>query len=373
MRYDVPGITKLKACASPVCFQEHPQHRFTTASCSQAKRSPLSALQEPRLYNVTSQGNVYLHCPSSSITPPLPTTPTMMFHPINSIALALTLTIQCTVGQVFTGPQDLRVETALTLDVPCNGVSTTPDGRLFLVLARVDGSKGPAVVEYNRTTNEMTAYPNEAWNSYQDGDDPSTKFVRINSQRVGPDGHLYVVDAGSPSFGEPVILPEGPKLIQINVNTNEVSRVYPMGNVTRYNSLLDDVRFNPATGKAHLTDAGSPGLIVLDLASRIREESLRQVRNMAQKGRPQCQQKGRIWFSLRTESISTSMPISLKYLQTARISTSRLRTVAFGNWRRSGWIRLSTILPSQAQSLLRTLSHTRSRLRLMALRLTRME
>ncbi|KAK4627138.1 hypothetical protein CLAFUW4_04987 [Fulvia fulva] len=221
----------------------------------------------------------------------------MMFHPINSIALALTLTIQCTVGQVFTGPQDLRVETALTLDVPCNGVSTTPDGRLFLVLARVDGSKGPAVVEYNRTTNEMTAYPNEAWNSYQDGDDPSTKFVRINSQRVGPDGHLYVVDAGSPSFGEPVILPEGPKLIQINVNTNEVSRVYPMGNVTRYNSLLDDVRFNPATGKAHLTDAGSPGLIVLDLASRIREESLRQVRNMAQKGRPQCQQKGRIWFN----------------------------------------------------------------------------
>jgi hypothetical protein len=40
-----------------------------------------------------------------------------------------------------------------------------------------------------------------------------------------------------------------------------------MGNVTRSNSLLDDIRFNPATGKAYLTDAGSPGLIVLDLES----------------------------------------------------------------------------------------------------------
>ena len=40
-----------------------------------------------------------------------------------------------------------------------------------------------------------------------------------------------------------------------------------MGNVTLANSLLDDVRFNPKTGKAYLTDAGVAALIVLDLAS----------------------------------------------------------------------------------------------------------
>ena len=42
-----------------------------------------------------------------------------------------------------------------------------------------------------------------------------------------------------------------------------------MGNVTRSISLLDDVRFNPASGKAYLTDAGAPALIVLDLASGV--------------------------------------------------------------------------------------------------------
>ncbi|EME82847.1 uncharacterized protein MYCFIDRAFT_80443 [Pseudocercospora fijiensis CIRAD86] len=170
-------------------------------------------------------------------------------------------------AQTYTGPEDSRIETALTLDVPTNGVSTTPSGRLFLVLSRVDGSKGPQVVEYNRTTSTMTAYPNEEWNSYADGKDPGSHLVRINSQRIGPDGKLYLVDVGSPSFGEPVIFPHGPKLVQVDVEKNEVSRIFWMANATRYNSLLDDVRFNPATGKAYLTDAGSPGLIVLDLAS----------------------------------------------------------------------------------------------------------
>ena len=112
--------------------------------------------------------------------------------------------------------------------------------------------------------NTTSAYPNEEWNSYAPGDDPSTKLLRTNSQRIGPDGALWLVDVGSPAFGEPVLLPYGPKLVQVNLTTNQVQRVYPMGNVTRNNSLLDDVRFNLATSRAYLTDAGSPGNIVLD-------------------------------------------------------------------------------------------------------------
>lgn len=173
--------------------------------------------------------------------------------------LLLAIGLPAVVPQLFAGPEDPRIEVALTLDVPTNGVSTTPDGRLFLVLARVGGSQGPVLVEYDRATNTSTAYPNEECNSYSEGADPATHFVRINSQRVGPDGHLYIVDVGSPSFGEPVIFPDGPKLIQVDVSTNEVSRIFWMGNVTRSNSLLDDVRFNLAAGKAYLTDAGSLG------------------------------------------------------------------------------------------------------------------
>jgi hypothetical protein len=161
--------------------------------------------------------------------------------------------------------QDPRLETAIVTDTPINGVSTTPDGRTFLLYARVDGSTGPTVVE--SIGNTTMPYPNLEWNSYNASKDPSTHFVRINSQRIGPDGQLWIVDVGSPSFGEPVILPEGPKLVTINLTTNEVSRIYPMGNVTLAQSLLDDIRFNPESGKAYLTDAGVPALIILDIAS----------------------------------------------------------------------------------------------------------
>lgn len=161
--------------------------------------------------------------------------------------------------------KDPRLDTAVVSETPVNGASTTPDGRTFLLYARVDGSTGPTVVE--SIGNTTVPYPNLKWNSYNASKDPSTHFVRINSQRIGPDGQLWIVDVGSPSFGEPVILPEGPKLVTINVTTDEVTRVYPMGNVTLAQSLLDDIRFNPESGKAYLTDAGVPALIVLDIAS----------------------------------------------------------------------------------------------------------
>ncbi|KAI1614706.1 major royal jelly protein [Exophiala viscosa] len=162
--------------------------------------------------------------------------------------------------------QDPRVQVALTLQNPVNGVSSTPDGRLFILYARVDGSTGPQVAEWHNGS-DPTPYPNAEWNSYAAGKDPATHLIRTNSQRIGPDGTLWLVDTGSPSFGEAVILPEGPKLVQVNLTTNSVARVYNLGNVTLATSLIDDVRFNPAAGLAYITDAGTPGIIVLDLSS----------------------------------------------------------------------------------------------------------
>lgn len=164
---------------------------------------------------------------------------------------------------------DPRVQVALTLETPCNGVSTGPDGRLFVLYARVDGTQAqglPEVVEWINGTG--VPYPSAQWNSYAGpSSDPATTLVRVNSQRIGPDGNLWVVDTGSPGFGSPVILPEGPKLVVVDVQTNDVTRVYNMGNVTKSSSLLDDIRFHPAAGKAYLTDAGVGALIVLDLAT----------------------------------------------------------------------------------------------------------
>ncbi|KAI9664689.1 MAG: hypothetical protein M1821_006136 [Bathelium mastoideum] len=181
--------------------------------------------------------------------------------------VALTTFFRFVAPQSYHGPEDPRINIEAVLDVPTNGASTTPDGRIFFVLARVDGSSGPQLVEFDRSTNSTTAFPNEEWNSYPESKDPATHFLGVNSQRIGPDGNLYVVDKGATSFGTPVDLPYGPKLVQIDLQSNAVSRIYSIGNATRSNSLLDDVRFHNSTGKAYLTDAGSGGIIVLDLTS----------------------------------------------------------------------------------------------------------
>ncbi|KAK3070410.1 hypothetical protein LTR53_010507, partial [Teratosphaeriaceae sp. CCFEE 6253] len=157
---------------------------------------------------------------------------------VNLLSLALAARQAST--QTFYGSEDPRIQTAITTQNPINGVSTTPDGRLFVLYARVDGSKGPQVAEWDYATNTSTAYPNAEWNNYTTGKDPATHLVRTNSIRIGPDGLLWLVDTGSPAFGTPVILPEGPKLVGVNLTTNAVQTVYNMGNATLSITLLDD-------------------------------------------------------------------------------------------------------------------------------------
>ncbi|KIM95824.1 hypothetical protein OIDMADRAFT_133813 [Oidiodendron maius Zn] len=167
----------------------------------------------------------------------------------------------------FASPQgaigSATFDTGLTLTSPSTGISTTPDGRLFVLYSRgLDGSSGPQLVEWKG--NSSVPYPDEEWNSYAQGKDPATHFIRVNSQRVGPDGALWIVDPGA-NFGSPVLLPDGPKVVKIDLETDSVARIYPMGNVTESASALDDIRFNAAPDKAYLTDVETPGLIVLDL------------------------------------------------------------------------------------------------------------
>ncbi|KAL9108336.1 MAG: hypothetical protein Q9227_006935 [Pyrenula ochraceoflavens] len=189
-----------------------------------------------------------------------------MFLSILTLLLAL---FSHSTAQSYTGPEDPRLTTALTFEHPVNAISTTPEGRLFILYARVDGSTGPQVAEYDLSKNTTTPYPDAEWNNFTlNVSDPSAHLVRTNSQRIGPDGNLWLVDTGSPDFTSPVILPSGPKLVVVNITTNKVSRIYPMGSVTHSASLLDDIRFNPSSSFAYLTDAGTPpALIILHLPS----------------------------------------------------------------------------------------------------------
>lgn len=161
----------------------------------------------------------------------------------------------------ITKDYDGRLQTAIILNHPTTGASTTPDGRTFLKIARVDGSKGPQIVEVI-DNHILTPYPNEEWNSWNaDTDtlgDSEHKFVSSNAQRIGPDGKLWVVDSGDLQR-----FPNSSKLTSFDLETGKVDRVYYLGDVTTTGGSLNDVRFNG--NFVYLTEFTIGSIIVLDL------------------------------------------------------------------------------------------------------------
>lgn len=143
-----------------------------------------------------------------------------------------------------------------------NAVAVDGD-RTFVAGPRWTGSKGPAVGVARGKT--VSPYPDVAWNGWRPGADPAHAFVNVNAIHLDPDGALWVVDTGAPDFGgDP--LAHAAKLVKIDLATDKVVRIYPLApDVARPGSYVDDVRFHGR--HAYLTDAGQPGLIVLDLDS----------------------------------------------------------------------------------------------------------
>jgi hypothetical protein len=142
-----------------------------------------------------------------------------------------------------------------------NGATTTPSGRLFAVVQ--PGKAGdPQVIEI--LDGKAVAYPNAEWNAWKPDTSSHDHFVGVNSIRIGPDGALWAVDRGSTGIGKPLV-PGGAKLVKIDVATNKLMRIYDMSSMIGSKSFVDDVRFNGQ--HAYFTDAGQPGIIIVDLAS----------------------------------------------------------------------------------------------------------
>ena len=146
-----------------------------------------------------------------------------------------------------------------------NGVAVTGDGRIFVDFPRLDDGANPSVGELH-SDGSVSAYPGGAWNGWKAGADPQAAFVSVNAVRVGPDGALWVVDNGAVGFLGRQAVAGAQKIVVIDPKTNAVTRVFKLGaGVLKPKSAIDDLRFNG--GVAYVTDAGAPGLIVLDLKS----------------------------------------------------------------------------------------------------------
>ncbi|MBZ6065367.1 hypothetical protein LA374_03950 [Aeromonas schubertii] len=144
-----------------------------------------------------------------------------------------------------------------------NAVAPRADNTLFAAAPRWTRSRGPQLVWIDQAGDEH-AWPDRQWNSWTLGQPAARHFININAiRRIGD--QLWVVDTGAPDFGGKP-LPQGAKVVVFNIATGNTDRIYYLGpEIAGEHSYVDDVRIKGR--HAYLTDAGWPGLIVLDLES----------------------------------------------------------------------------------------------------------
>lgn len=173
---------------------------------------------------------------------------------------ALSLALGCAAQGQATPPPLVTV--AESHEMIWNAVAIDDSDHVYVAGPRWTGAQGPSVALL-QASGALRPYPDAVWNTPNADVSPAQRFVNVNAIHRDSSGGLWVVDTGVTGFGG-TVLPGGAKLVRIDLKTGRVARVYPLtSDVARPHSYVDDIRFHGT--HAYLTDAGEPGLIVLDL------------------------------------------------------------------------------------------------------------
>jgi sugar lactone lactonase YvrE len=205
-----------------------------------------------------------------------------------------------------------------------NGVTTTVDGRIFVCFPYPNNDTDIRIGEIS-AGGQVVPYPDESWNRWSLGQGTGSAFVQARSLRIGPDRNLWVVDSGR----ETNSLPDGAKIVVVDIRSNQVIHSIPLDSVVAVNSVIDDLRITPS--HLYLTDAGTPALIVLDRQSgrgrRILEgaDCVTDMRPILAEGHIVRQQNGEQAY-IHADQLEVSPDGNYLYFQPASGLMSRVET-----------------------------------------------
>lgn len=158
-----------------------------------------------------------------------------------------------------TGYYDVAVEAPKQLA----GVTISKTGRIFVNFPRWIDEPTPSVAEV-AADGSLVPYPSRAINAWdgQPGDSAREHLVCVQSVDVDDQDAFWILDPASPNFEG--VVEGGPKLIKVDLETNQVERVYPVDEQAAPKmAYLNDVRFS--NGHAFISDSGLGAIVVIDL------------------------------------------------------------------------------------------------------------
>ncbi len=147
-------------------------------------------------------------------------------------------------------------------DIQWTGLAIANNGRLFVNYPRWSNNLPFSVAEL--IDGKPVPYPNQIMNSWEPGKDPSTHLVCVQALYIDNKNMLWILDPANPMFKGTI--PNGPKLLQVDLVTNTVIKTYPLGSeIAPEISYLNDVRIDTNNDFAYITDSKDGALIVLNL------------------------------------------------------------------------------------------------------------
>lgn len=165
--------------------------------------------------------------------------------------------------------QQDRLVPVATFQQQVTGVTVSEDGRIFVNFPRWTEDVAVSVAEVMKD-GSIRPYPNAEWNAWRNARmsevSPNDHFVCVQSVVSDGRGSVWVLDPAAPNTER--VVKDGPKLVQIDLASNQVKRVIGFDEtVAPQSSYLNDVRFSPDGKWAYVTDSGKGAIVVVDLAT----------------------------------------------------------------------------------------------------------
>ena len=148
-------------------------------------------------------------------------------------------------------------------NVMITNAAVSPRGRLFGNFPRWTDVPTPSVGEAT-ADGRFEPFPGGAWNEWRPRLSPDERFVCTHGLHADRDNNLWVIDDASPHHGK--MVEGGAKLVQIDLETNRVRRIYALGpDLAPPGAVLSHLRVDARF--LYVTDSGFGVIVVIDRAS----------------------------------------------------------------------------------------------------------